>query len=363
MERCRVLLVDGSDRGGIATYTAALAAALRREGLEVAVAAPGSAADGSPALAPPSWGPDVERLGRGALYRRRLAELPGATSRLLGAVRAVRPDVIHFQTEILPRLDPLVFAALRRRAPVVVTAHDPVPHQGGVATLRRESRRWQAADAVVIHGREPQVLVESSAGSTPVFVVPVDLRLGGPPLGRREARSRLGLPEAPTALLLGQLRPYKGLDLLAGAWPLARSAVPGARLLVVGAAYGDGTGLGPLAARPGVEVREGFVPEEDLDAWVAAADVVLLPYHHGSHSGVLHRALAAGTPVLASPALAEEVHRTGAGQVHPLVPEAWGAAVAAALGPSPLPSPPPPRGTATARGTLAVYRAVLGARR
>ena len=78
------------------------------------------------------------------------------------------------------------------------------------------------------------------------------------------------------------------------------------------------------------------MPEDDLDRWAAAADVLALPYGSGSHSGVLHRGLAAGTPVLASPPLAEEVYRTGAGAVVALDPDAWAEALAGALGAHPL---------------------------
>jgi len=109
-------------------------------------------------------------------------------------------------------------------------------------------------------------------------------------------------------------------------------------------------------------VRRGFVPEADLDLWAAAADILVLPYSVGSHSGVLHRGLAAGTPVLASPPLAEEVHRTAAGAVVPLDPRAWADALVGALGDRPLPPSDPPTGRGTALGTMEVYREVLAAR-
>ena len=81
--------------------------------------------------------------------------------------------------------------------------------------------------------------------------------------------------------------------------------------------------LDRLCALEGVELRPGFLPDEEVDFWASAADVVVMPYDRGSHSGVLHRALAVATPVLGSPALAEEVERTGAGRVVVLEPDAW----------------------------------------
>ena len=99
---------------------------------------------------------------------------------------------------------------ISRRVPVVLTIHDPVPLEGGVRAAADQARRWRAADALIIHGEEPRRFVEASAPGVPVHVVPVDLpaRRPGPRAGR--GQDRLGLDDAPTALLLGQVRPYKG---------------------------------------------------------------------------------------------------------------------------------------------------------
>jgi glycosyltransferase involved in cell wall biosynthesis len=262
------------------------------------------------------------------------------------------------QTEVVAPFDHVAVAAIARRRPVVITAHDPEPLVGGERTLAREARRWRAADAVIIHGEGPRSLVERSAPGVPVHVVPVDLALGGPPVGRHEARRRFALDDAPTALLLGLIRPYKGIDLLADAWPLVAARVPGARLLLVGQPY-DCDDLDRLERSEGVDLRRGFIAEEDFDAWAAVPDVLVLPYRHGSHSGILHRAVAARTPVLASPTLADEVRRTEAGTVVALDPSAWADALVDALTGSPPPPPPPPSGQGTAAATLAVYRSVL----
>ena len=358
----RVLLVDSSDRGGIAEYTRTLARGLRDAGADVAVAAPGAAASGVGPLPAHPWGPEFERRSRARIYATRAAEVPRTTAALRRAVRTFHPDVVHFQTETVPRIEPLVLRALRRRVPVVITAHDPVPHEGGVTDLVRQARRWRAVDAVVIHGEEPARLVEASARPAIVRVIRFDLAMTeSPPPSRTDARARLELGDPPIALLLGLLRSYKGLRLLADAWPDVRSALPSARLFVVGQAYDGLPELGLLAGLDGVEVREGFLSDADVDAWAAAADVLVLPYHHGTHSGVLHRGVAAGTPVLVSPPLAEEAAHMDAGAVVPLAPARWTAALIGALGDAPLP-PPRPRPATTIAETLALYDELVRAR-
>jgi glycosyltransferase involved in cell wall biosynthesis len=357
----RALLVDASDRGGIALYTRCLRAALQAEHLDVALAAPAGMGDADLLLRGPRWGPDVAGMGKARLYALRLGELGPSALSFTRAVARARADVVHVQTEVVPGIDAMVLRRIARRVPVVLTIHDPVPHDGGDRAPADQAKRWRAADALIIHGEEPRHFVEAGAPGVPVHVVPVDLPLGGPGLPRPEARRRLGLADAPTALLLGQVRPYKGIALLAQAWPQVAAAVPGSRLLVVGEAY-ESADLALLEACSGVEVRRGFVPEGDLDLWAAAADVLVLPYAVGSHSGVLHRGLSAGTPVLASPPLAEEVHRTGAGSVVALDPPSWTEALVRALGEHPLLRPVAPTGRGTARGTVAVYREVLDRR-
>ena len=184
--------------------------------------------------------------------------------------------------------------------------------------------------------------------------MPVDLNLATTVIPRSEARSRLGLGDGPVALVLGFLRPYKGLELLAASWPAVVRAMPEARLMLVGEAQPSGE-LERVCALEGVELRPGFLPDEEVDFWAAAADVVVMPYDRGSHSGVLHRAIAVATPVLGSPSLAEEVERTGAGRVVVLEPDAWSRAMLEALGPNPMPPPVHSCSGRTAVETVAVY--------
>jgi hypothetical protein len=51
-----------------------------------------------------------------------------------------------------------------------------------------------------------------------------------------------------------------------------------------------------------VELVEDYVSDEDFDAWIAAADRVVLPYVASWSSGVLARARVIGTPAIVSAA-------------------------------------------------------------
>jgi glycosyltransferase involved in cell wall biosynthesis len=138
-----------------------------------------------------------------------------------------------------------------------------------------------------------------------VTVIPHGPLFGDQPRpDRTAAATRLGLsPDGPTVLFLGLLRPYKGLDILADAWPAVRAAIPMARLLVVGrlADAGARPDLDRLTALPGVEARERYVSVPEMVDYHAVSDVVVFPYQRISQSGAFMTAVGLGRPTVVSP--------------------------------------------------------------
>lgn len=131
------------------------------------------------------------------------------------------------------------------------------------------------------------------------------IRVHGPH-DRQRSRTHLGLdPTEPLLLCAGFLHPWKGFDRAIRAF--ARSEGPG-RLVIVGSvrdatltnlAYAEE--LRELAGRTnGVSLIERFQSDEDFDAWVSAADRLVLPYTRAWSSGALARARLLGTPSIVS---------------------------------------------------------------
>ncbi|HEV2104547.1 MAG TPA: glycosyltransferase, partial [Candidatus Eisenbacteria bacterium] len=118
---------------------------------------------------------------------------------------------------------------------------------------------------------------------------------------RESARARLGL-SGEVALFFGYVRRYKGLDTLLAAWPKVRAARP-VTLVVAGEFYEPAEPYRALAAAAGdgaVRLLDRYVPDDEVEALFKAADVVVLPYHSGTQSGVTHVAYALGVPVIAT---------------------------------------------------------------
>jgi glycosyltransferase involved in cell wall biosynthesis len=107
---------------------------------------------------------------------------------------------------------------------------------------------------------------------------------------------------------LGFLQPHKGFDRAIDAFVTAGLASRHAHLHVVGAVrtsephfvqWADQLGE-RVNALDGVTLHRGFVSDRQFDAWIAAADVVVLPYRIIWSSGVMERCRLFGTPVIAS---------------------------------------------------------------
>lgn len=108
----------------------------------------------------------------------------------------------------------------------------------------------------------------------------VDTERFYPACGGAEVRERLGIPaDAPVVVCTARMIKRKGQDTLVKAWPAVLSAVPDARLLLVG----DGPNrrrVERLAERLSVSasvIFTGSVPWDEMPAYTDAGDVFAMP--------------------------------------------------------------------------------------
>jgi glycosyltransferase involved in cell wall biosynthesis len=210
-----------------------------------------------------------------------------------------------------PWFAPATWTLLRmiaaRSMPITVICHNLLPHEPVAAARAAVRTALAPADRIIVHGRSEAETARGWWPSAEVVVHPHPPYhgLARSSLDSRQARARLGLPAAgPLILFFGHVRAYKGLGDLIEAMAGVVRHVPAARLAVAGEFYEPvqeyerqvlGLGLGG-----NVLLRDGYVPNADVGAWLSAADLVALPYREATGSGILPLARSAGVPVVST---------------------------------------------------------------
>jgi glycosyltransferase involved in cell wall biosynthesis len=270
-----------------------------------------------------------QRLLAGALERRgvvvRGIDAAKEAADFLPLVREFQPHVLHFHwlhhflVEKGLAASVVRSAAFFRRlgaarqlgARVVVTAHNLTSHEALHPALEAFGTRrvLRAADAILAHceAARREVAAFASIDAARVDVVPHGHYIGAYPPGphgadRAAARRALGLDaRALVFLSLGRVRAYKGLLEAARAFAAAPPS-PDALLLIAGKERTDAAQrafqeqVAPLA---GVRFDSGFVADDAVSTYMAAADACLLPYRDVLTSGAAVLAMSFGKPVVA----------------------------------------------------------------
>ena len=220
---------------------------------------------------------------------------PGKARQLLALVRGLlvaAAAVVRRETlvVVLTRsfLDEVVLALLAVVGRVVVVVHDPVPKQP-----RPTLRRWsygalvRRAGVRVAHSADLAALVPGGAA--------VCRHLPYRAWCRDHDAVAPGAPD--TVLVLGHLRPDKGLDRL----PDALRGVPGTRVVVCGKGPLDPALRAALAEVATVDDRSapGFATDAEVAAALRSSRVLVAPYRAVSQSGSVAMAVSAGLPVVA----------------------------------------------------------------
>jgi glycosyltransferase involved in cell wall biosynthesis len=224
-------------------------------------------------------------MGRDARVPAFLAGLRSRGVRSVITLHAVYPERRRRLDSLLRWPPPKFHRALARLADHVV-----IHHSAGALEHLEECGLPAAKRSVIPHG-------------TP------EVRIAAPASARRD----LGLPAgASIVLFLGFISVSKGVDTVVRAFDRVVQELPGALLLVAGRPEPDFPNpqyawwLRRLMRRglkgAWIDFRPDYVPEHLIPTYLAAADLVVLPYRqrHGSASGIFHQALSLGCPILAS---------------------------------------------------------------
>jgi glycosyltransferase involved in cell wall biosynthesis len=228
--------------------------------------------------------------------------LVGESLRLAKIIREADPDVVHLHSSKAGLVGRLV---LRNRIPTVFQPHawSVLSATGGVRALSRRwegfATRWTEMTVCVSDAERAAGARLGIDGRTVVIHNGVDLTTFRPQGSRDRvgARKALGLADLPTAVCLGALTQQKGQRDLLEAWPDVLSQVPEAQLVLVG----DGPDGSRLAQQAETLSGVSLVgARSDVRAWLAAADVVVVPSRWDGMSLVPLEAMASARSVVAT---------------------------------------------------------------
>jgi len=242
----------------------------------------------------------------------RAIEYPLDISILLAYVLVRRIKVIHYIWVVSPWLDNLVIRLFKLMGcHVVYTAHNPFPHEHKAGDIRKYSRIYQSVDHVIALTDYTRNEIVTYCGLHPekISVIPHgDYEALFSRYGRNDdlaGQVRQKARGRKIITFLGNIRPYKGLEVFIDAFPLIKQQMPESFFLVAGSILiGNRKALEENLARSckpndlWADIR--FLPIEDIKAYLSITDVLIQPYISASQSGNTVMAYAAGVPVIST---------------------------------------------------------------
>ncbi|MBV9392470.1 MAG: glycosyltransferase family 4 protein [Verrucomicrobia bacterium] len=250
----------------------------------------------------------LEKISRIVIYYARLVHYAATSS----------APVLHIlwnnKFEIIDRVFLMLFYRLLGKK-VVFTAHNvnAAQRDGKDSLLNRVTLRIQymLTNHLLVHTKrmKEQLRSEFRVPDRKITVIPFGINNTIPKTGLTavEARERLGIsPGQKTALFFGQIAPYKGLEYLIDAIADLEKRNSAPRLIVAGKVKQGCQDYWRMIERKVEEtgvslVRQiGFIPDQEVEIYFKAADVVIIPYVQIFQSGVPFLAFSFGLPVIAT---------------------------------------------------------------
>ena len=197
-------------------------------------------------------------------------------------------------TPHVPALRVIARRCAKQEVPTTLIVHNVAPHEPRPGDAALIGSLIRSATRTVVHtSDEREAALALGAGDVRLCPLP-------PALPDSVPRTVPPAPDGLVALVLGLVRPYKGIDVAIR----ALADVPGARLIVAGEFWTPVEALREEALRHGVsdrvDLRPGYVPAGELPALFEECDVVLTPYLSATGSQAPALARAFGRPVVSS---------------------------------------------------------------
>jgi len=240
-------------------------------------------------------------------------------ARLLHYTSTSEPKIFHIlwnnKIEIFDRTILMLYYKLLGKR-IVRTAHN-------VNAGKRDSKdtylnrltlriQYRLSDHIFVHTEKMkrELVEEFGVANSRVSVIPFGINNSVPTTGltSEEAKEKLGLrADKKTILFFGRITPYKGLEYLVTAYQRFLPRREDYQMVIAGRPKDCERYWSAIRESVREDVQQGnvimnasFIPDEEIEVYFKAADVLVLPYRHIYQSGVLFLSYSFGLPVLAA---------------------------------------------------------------
>lgn len=191
------------------------------------------------------------------------------------------------------------------RIPIIMTCHNVFPHERFPFDhfLTRLVLRQANGYVVQSHLDEQDLCMINSEANYVVTPHPTYNAFKMKNMSKEEARGILKINDRkPVILFFGFVREYKGLNYLLDALVKVKEQIPEIQLLVVGEFGADKekylNQIQKNQLKQNICMVEGYVPDEEIEKYFVASDLVVLPYISATQSGIVQIAYGFEKPVV-----------------------------------------------------------------
>ena len=185
------------------------------------------------------------------------------------------------------------------KSKIILTVHDPFPHTGldtHIVRLRRKVAFRCVPHFIILNKAQREKFL--SFYHLPSSAV-IDSRLSCYTYLNMVEQDMTTVPEQKYILFAGKISKYKGVEYLLEAMKKVHDTFPDIKLFVAGGGkyHFDISGY---AALPYIDIRNRFIPDEELVALMKKTQFMVCPYTDATQSGVIMSSFTFGTPVIAT---------------------------------------------------------------
>jgi glycosyltransferase involved in cell wall biosynthesis len=233
---------------------------------------------------------------------------PASWLQAVSHIKRLRPDLVLIEwwnPFLAPPLGTIYRLLRSSGLTCVFECHNVFPHERSIADLPLVHFALNETSTFITHSQSDKARLLTEFPGKTVFVASLPPPT---PSVRMSQSSRTGRQ----ILFFGMIRQYKGLDILLRAMPKVLAEVD-CRLLIAGEFYEPIQHYTDVVREfhldPYVEVRDRYVPNEEIQTLFDQADLLVMPYFKATQSGIVQMARQAALPVIATRAggLAESV--------------------------------------------------------